>query len=152
VTAFVRTTLVAAMALACTVITGRQSLAASALETSRQWGLIGTWAVDCQSPPGERNIYLTYEIGKDGKLLHKRDFGVGQDTNDVLRARVASKGELQLVVNFSQLSETRTYTLMMGGDGRIRALTNRDSKGRYTIRNGRLLANGNPTPWQSRCR
>ena len=149
--AVVRTLPIAAMALACTVSIARQASAATLSEIARQWGLIGTWAVDCHTPPSQQNIYLTYVTGEEGKVLHKRDFGVGRDANEVLKARIAPNGQLRLVVSFPELSETRSYVLMMGGDGRIRAITNRDNQGRYSIRNGRLLASGKPTPWQSRC-
>jgi len=36
-------------------------------------------------------------------------------------------------------------------DGSIRAISNRDSKGRYSIRNGRFTATGEVTPKQMRC-
>ena len=56
-------------------------------------------------------------------------------------------------VNFPQLNQTRKYTLIMGPDGRTRAMANSKVDGtEQTIKDGKFTANGNDTPWQIRCR
>jgi hypothetical protein len=39
----------------------------------------------------------------------------------------------------------------MSSDGRLRAIYNRSERGEYTIRDGRYVATGVPTPPQQRC-
>jgi hypothetical protein len=42
--------------------------------------------------------------------------------------------------------------LAMQPDGTMRAMYNRNQKNKYTIRDGKFTANGNPTPPQHKCR
>lgn len=117
-----------------------------------RWGLVGTWAVNCHLPPSRTNgMHSTYIRRLGGDVEVHRDFGDPQynDTSPVLAARVDSEGRLELTVDPRQ---TFTYLLAKAPDGRIRSMSGRLATGEYTVRDGRFVANGNPTPWQSRCR
>jgi hypothetical protein len=131
------------------------SLGASAetvAETARKWGLIGPWAQDCSVPADrDKGTVLAYEVEPGGRVVHRRDFGDVKDENEVLSAEVSSNGILRLRVSFSRLKETREFAMIKLPDGTIRAMYNRNSKGEYTIRDGKFTANGNPTPPQHRC-
>lgn len=39
-----------------------------------------------------------------------------------------------------------------GPNGRKRTMTNHDTKGAYTVKNGKFLSNDSPTPWMTRSR
>lgn len=122
-------------------------------DTAKRWGLLGTWALDCSQPASRSNGYLSYVVRTPGKLSHERNFGDASDVNEVQQARTGRGGWLELVVNFPGLSQTRKYTLMMGPDGRTKAMSNTKADGtEATIVNGKFTANGNDTPWQVRCR
>jgi hypothetical protein len=122
-------------------------------ETLSRWGLLGTWALDCSKPASGSNGYLTYAIRRAGQVSHERDFGDRQDVNDVQQARTRLGGRLELVVQFRELDQTRKFTLLMGVDGRIRAMANSKADGTEpTIKDGKFTANGGDTPWQIRCR
>jgi hypothetical protein len=122
-------------------------------ETLSRWGLIGTWALDCGKPASNSNGYLSYVIRRAGQVSHERDFGDRQDVNEVQQARTGLGGVLELVVHFPELSQTRKYTLMMGLDGRTRAIANSKADGTEpTIKDGKFTFNGSETPWQVRCR
>jgi hypothetical protein len=114
--------------------------------------LIGRWSLDCGRPPDrDRGAVLAYEIGADGRLVHRRDFGDSADTAEVIAAQISADNLLNLRVFFPKLKQTREYGLRMEADGSIRAFYNRDQKGNYSIRNGRFSVNGEPTPPNYRC-
>jgi len=121
-------------------------------DTLRTWGLLGTWALDCTKPPSGSNGYLSYVV-RSGKVAHDREFGDRRDSNDVQQARTGVGGTLDLVVHFPTLNQTRKYTMLMGSDRRIRAMSNSRIDGTdQSIRDGKFIHNGALTPWQTRCR
>ncbi len=81
---------------------------------------------------------LAYEVGADGRLVYRRDFGDTTDAADVIAAEISADNLLNLRVFFPKLKQTREYGLKMEPDGSIRAFYNRDRKGNYSIRNGRF--------------
>lgn len=143
--------------IACIVIglslaASKPAIAGTAAEIASEWGLLGTWALDCTLPPDrDRGARFSYQIADDGRLILARDFGDASDTNDIPDVRLEPDGSLRLTVNFPAIRQIRIYTLAKDGDGNIRAMSNRDSKGRYSIRDGRFSATGQPTPKQARC-
>jgi hypothetical protein len=126
--------------------------AETAAETAGKWGLIGRWSLDCGLPADrDRGAVLAYEVGADGRLMYRRDFGDSTDTADVIAAEISADNLLNLRVFFPKLKQTREYGLRMERDGSIRAFYNRDQKGNYSIRNGLFSANGKPTPPNFKC-
>jgi len=126
--------------------------AETAAETASKWGLIGRWSLDCGLPPDrDRGAVLAYEVGADGRLVYRRDFGDSTDSADVIAAEISADSLLNLRVFFPKLKQTREYGLKMEPDGTIRAFYNRDQKGKYSIRNGKFAANGQPTPPNHKC-
>ena len=77
-------------------------------ETVEQWGLLGSWAVDCAvSPDRDKGALLTYEIRKDGRVMYGRNFGDAKDENEVVSAMVNAEGLLNVMVYFPSLQQTR---------------------------------------------
>jgi hypothetical protein len=121
-------------------------------KTASEWGLIGPWSQDCSLPPDhDKGTVLSYVIVGGGRLVHRRNFGDDKDENEVVGADVSADGVLNLRVYFPSLKQTREYGLMKQPDGTMRAMYNRSQKGEYTIRDGKLTTNGNPTPSQHKC-
>ena len=120
--------------------------------TVEQWGLLGSWAIDCAvSPDRDKGARLTYEIRGDGRVMYRRNFGDAKDENEVVSATVNAEGLLNLMVYFPSLRQTREFGLMLAEDGSLRAIYNRSERGEYTIRDGKYVATGAPTPAQQRC-
>jgi hypothetical protein len=142
---------VRALVVAGLLISTELAPAQSAADTLRKWGLLGTWALDCSQPPSRQNSHLTYRATRDGRASHDRAFGDTQDANEVLASTIAADGSLTLRVRFPSLSQTREFSFIKGADGRIRAMSNR-AGGDYSVKNGKFISNGLPTPWQTRCR
>ena len=120
--------------------------------TVEQWGLLGSWAVDCAARPDrDKGALLTYEIREDGRVMYRRNFGEAKDENEVVSATVDAEGLLNVMVYFPSLHQTREFGLLLMKDGNLRAIYNRGERGEYTIRDGKYVATGAPTPTQRRC-
>jgi hypothetical protein len=125
-----------------------ESLAA----TVEQWGLLGSWAVDCAARPHrDKGALLTSELRKDGRVMYRRNFGEAKDENEVVSATADAEGLLNVMVYFPSLRQTREFGLLQMKDGSLRAIYNRSQRGEYTIRDGKYIATGAPTPAQQRC-
>jgi hypothetical protein len=134
--------------IALTSLARAESLAA----TVEQWGLLGSWAVDCAvSPDRDKGALLTYEIRKDGRVMYRRNFGDAKDENEVVSATVNAEGLLNVMVYFPSLLQTREFGLLLSEQGSLRAIYNRSEHGEYTIRDGKYVKTGAPTPPQQRC-
>jgi hypothetical protein len=126
--------------------------AATVAETASKWGLMGRWSVDCRIPPDhDRGAVLSYQIRDRNKLVLHRDFGDSEDEAEVIAADISGDNRLDLRIYFPQLRQTRELGLMRLPDGAIRAVYNRMRGGAYSIKDGRIMANGQPTPGQFRC-
>jgi hypothetical protein len=120
--------------------------------TVEQWGLLGSWAVDCAARPDrDKGALLTYEIRKDGRVMYRRNFGDASDESEVVSATVNAEGLLNVMVYFPSLKQTREFGLLLSKQGSLRAIYNRSERGEYTIRDGKYVATGAPTPPQQRC-
>ncbi|WP_245286794.1 hypothetical protein [Bradyrhizobium sp. Tv2a-2] len=121
-------------------------------ETVRQFGLLGPWSIDCSLAPDHADgTVLAYEIGPDGGVLFRRDFGDIKDENQVLAAEVSTDGLLKLEVYFPTIRQKREYGLMMLEDGTLRAIYNRSEKGEYSIKDSKIVATRRPTSVQHKC-
>lgn len=122
-------------------------------QTVRKWGLIGPWSLDCSLPPDrDKGAVLDYEIASGSRVMHRRDFGDVKDESEVVSAEVSGDGMLNLRVYFPSVKQIRDYGLMMQPDGTMRAMYNRNTKDEYSIKDGKITANGSPTPRQHRCK
>lgn len=125
----------------------------SVADTVQQWGLIGTWSVDCGRPPSANHSHIRYVVWMGGKVMTERDFADPgrNDSNEVTGATINPDGTLTLVVDFKSLNQVRTFALMRDRPDRLRAVWNRGPDGVYTVQDGRFTGNGNDTPWQYKC-
>jgi len=120
-------------------------------QTTRKWGLIRPWSLNCSLPPDRNKGTVLAYLASGGRVVHRRNFGDTTDESEVVSAEVSTDGTLNLRVFFPSLKQTREYGLIMQPDGTMRALYNRNEKREYTIRDGKFVANGNPTPPQHKC-
>ncbi len=137
------------------ILTSIFTLIASAAECApadiaEQWGLIGSWAVNCRRPPARNNAYYSY-VRRADALVVVRDLGSFSDENEVTAAEVAPDGGIDLVVEFKAFSHVMTSRLVRDAAGQIHTLSNKDETGAYTIRNGRLTKTGSPGAVMKRC-
>ena len=124
--------------------------AADPLDAVRSWNLLGTWAPDCEKPPALDNTHATYV--QRGRNVHlDRNFGGGSDSHPIVAASAQKDGTLSISIAFTKPAQTRVNVFAKGKDGRIRTLASHDGKGRYSVKNGKLVGAGRQTEWLSRC-
>jgi hypothetical protein len=121
-------------------------------QTVSKWGLIGTWAADCSTPPGKnQNARLIYKTAPGGRVIHARDFGDRTDENEVVGATLSDDGTLNLRVVFRDYKQTREYGIVKLPDGGYRTTYNRTEKNEYVIADGKFTASGEQTRALRRC-
>lgn len=118
----------------------------------RKWGLLGTWALDCGSSASLQHVHLTYAI-KQGQAVYEREYGSGQDVNQILNAAIAADGSLELRMRLPKQAQTRDMAFTKSPDGgKYRTLFSRQRDGEYTVKDGIIIATKAPTKWLTRCR
>jgi hypothetical protein len=141
------------LAIAFSLLLALSASAETVAATARKWGLIGPWSLDCSlKPDRNRGTVLAYEIAPGDRVVHRRNFGDSTDESEVVTAEVSGEGMLNLRVFFRSLKQTREYGMIKQADGTMRAMYNRNEKDEYTIKDGKITANGNPTPSQHKCK
>ncbi len=83
--------------------------------------------------------------------MYRRNFGDTKDENEVLSVSIETGGLLNVTVFFPSLHQAREFGLRLQKDGGLRAIYNRSERGEYTIRDGKFVKTGQPTPAQRRC-
>lgn len=119
----------------------------------REWGMLGWWSLNCGQPVSQSNFYYGYVTDADGRAWHERDFG-GSNPNDrseVTAAEIKADGTIAITVNFTSIRQVRTIVFARDGN-RVRAMHNRGSGGDVTVEDAIFKHNGQPTPWQYKCR
>ena len=129
----------------------QQVSAGTTAETARKWGSIGTWAVDCAVPPDRDQPFIIYEITAEDRMMMRRDYGNRKDEHEVSSAELSGDGILTLRIFFPAFKTTRDNGIAMQSDGSIRAIFNRNEKDEYIIRDGKFVANSNPTVALHKC-
>jgi hypothetical protein len=102
--------------------------------------------------PAFRKQAIPAQVERDGRVVYRRNFGDVRDEGEVVSAELSGDGTLNLRVFFPSLKQVREYGLLMQPGGTMRAMYNRNSKGEYSIKDGKFIANGNPTPPHHRCK
>jgi hypothetical protein len=124
--------------------------AGNSADIARDWGLLGTWAIDCAKPTKGKGNVISYEINSAGKLIYRRDHDAA-DTNAIVDARIASDHTLILSIEMPQYGQTRENGVSKEADGSIHTLYNRGEDGIYSVRDSRFVANGVLTPRLHKC-
>lgn len=139
-----------ALVLALCSVAAAPGLAETPADVAAAWGLLGTWAVDCSQPASRQNSHLSFVRKGDG-VIHRREFGDDSDEHAVSAVRTMAGGKIEVVVDLQRFSQIRTIVFAREGDGKKRAISNRDDKNVYSIRAGKFITNGQRAPLQSRC-
>jgi len=141
----------AGFAVAC-ICLAQGASAATIAETVAQWGLTGTWATDCNSPPSLRgNVYLTFAVHGDQVTMH-RAYGSGTDDSPLLSAGIRDDGALVIELDLAGGFGTFEDVLIKDADGHERSMATRSLRtGEYTIKDGVVVSTGKPSPWINHC-
>jgi hypothetical protein len=130
-----------------------EALAETNVDLAQRWGLIGTWMTDCNRTVARDNDKLSF-VARNDKLFHDRDLGDWHDSSEVTLITLKSHGSIEILLTYKALNPplTQLFELIKGQDGRIRAWNNLViNRGNYTIKDGKLTANGMESKWYGRC-
>lgn len=138
-----------ALAVAPVSVPARSAQPPSPADVAIKWGIIGRWGLDCVARPGSGTI-VSYELDKSGRLIYRRDDNPAD--NNVISDAYLDDQLLVLVIKLERTGDVRKNAVSKDIDGRIRAYHNQSlSNESFTIRDGRFVANGKPTPALRRC-
>jgi hypothetical protein len=119
-------------------------------DVAEQWGLIGTWAINCREASDLQNPYYSY-LRQGQALLLRRDMGSLKDENEVLSAVITDDDGIELVTDFKSFSHVMTAHYIKDDADQFHPLSNKDEKGVYTIQDGKMVKTGSPSPAMTRC-
>jgi hypothetical protein len=141
-----------ALAFGIAILFGHSSAQAqtSVIQMITSWGLLGTWALDCDKP-GKDGSRVAYRV-RNGKVELVRDLGGSRrDIADIARTMLNPDGSLEMREEFFSAIGARYVTLIRSPDEKIRAKFSMSADGAYTVRDGKFVHDGAPTRWQARC-
>jgi len=117
-------------------------------------GFFGTWAVRCDEPPAPQNVFRTAAVSAAGEPGFSESLGAGLTENVYRILDAQQDGDNQLILSVELNSGTRQQLTMVVDRERlrVRTLTNRLADGRELVKNGTVAANGERTPWLTRCK
>jgi hypothetical protein len=126
--------------------------ARSPVQVASDWGLLGSWRVDCAAPVSEDNVTITYaDVG--GTLFYQRDRGDANDSSPVVTATVTPDDKMDFVIDFTAMKQKRRNIIVKAPDAsQYRAFENSDvATGAYSVQDGKFTSDGEVTPWFNRC-
>ena len=133
-------------------IIANSSATAASTDVARTWGLLGRWAVDCANTVkqgGPHNL-IAYEATRDGRLVYRRNDDP-QDSNEIVDVKLGANGIIVLTIDVPAYKQTRELGIAKNADGSTRSVYNHDNEGKYSVKDGVFIANGNQTPSLKKC-
>ena len=127
-------------------------LAQTAVQTASNWGLLGEWRRECQSPITDSNPSYLYLV-RNGQLYLDRDFAAsGTDSSVLSGVRRTAGDEIEYVIQFTSLAP-RQHLNAKSGSNQMRVISNKNLQtGEASVVDGKFTSDGAVTPWMSRCR
>ncbi len=146
--------LVAAFFLAATM-SAADAAPTSAEDLFTQFGLFGTWAVDCKAQASPDNVHVTISTPSPGLILEDHDLGNENAVNrySITAAEKLSDTRLSVQVIFQPGKDTeeRQQLVWAVHDGTLRTLFNQPQGGPVRVKDGVAVAYGVKTPLLHKC-
>jgi hypothetical protein len=134
------------------LVAGTQITVASDTDAAKQFGLIGSWAVDCEHPAGIGNPYQTFASSSDGSItLSMTDNIKGQDVLINIRdLKLVGTDMLSAAWSSAKSNGAMAVTLQKAGN-KIHSWESLDATGKKLIDKGLFVAAGKSAPWATKC-
>lgn len=133
------------------VVASSPSLAQTNAQVAAEWGLLGTWKIDCDAPATVANTQETFVV-RERRLVLDRDLGTEKDSFPVAFVAQGEGGSLYLVIQFTRFGQVRENVVVKRSDGRKRVMSNRDvDTDEHSVRNGTFTQSGRELSWFTRC-
>jgi hypothetical protein len=137
--------LIAAASLAC---------AQTPNGTIKEFGLLGTWADNCNAAPSPGNQHATFSVTSRGAVLLRNDFGpvYGDMVYQVVDAKLISHFRVSLRQVLTTDENVVLDTVMLRANAKVRIWSSRGVDGRQYVEDGLVpTANNRETDWMERC-
>jgi hypothetical protein len=127
-------------------------------DTLQRFGWTGTWAAACKDPPSIRNVWTIVSRDPDGVVKRKLDRGAdGPPLMSVVdSAQIVTPSTLQVRLrnddpNWGKMNGVFFDVVQTMENDELRALQSKGSDGKDYIKDGVVLASGQPSPTLHRC-
>ena len=119
-------------------------------DTLAQFGLIGSWALDCHAPASLANPFETLVPSKTGEAARRLSTGnPALDRIEPIHDVILITAD-RLRLSYPQNSITVTVVFLKE-NGRIRVLESTTSNGLTVVSGGIVQRNGQQTAWLEKC-
>jgi hypothetical protein len=115
-----------------------------------QFGLVGSWALDCTKPPSPANPFVNFTPSTAGQPTRQVITGKPQFDSLVPLSDAQMLDATYLRVSYPQGRVTITVTLLKD-QRRIRPYEAVASDGTVSVSGGNVKATGQPTSWLLKC-
>jgi hypothetical protein len=118
------------------------------------FGLIGTWALNCQASPGPTNPFTSFNPSDTNEPTRQIVTGRPQYDGSVPLTRVTEIGATRLQFDYPQGGVTITVVLEKedkDSQHRIRPINATASDGTVSVKDGIVQYNSQPTAWLYKC-
>lgn len=121
-------------------------------QAAQAFGLIGTWAPDCNQPPSTDDEHDVYALESDGSVSLVYDDGpdVVPNRYSWSQAVLIDQNTLQMDGIFYGDNLSQHTVLQKNDSGQMRVYGNVDGSGKILVQNGTFPSGGGP-PWVSKC-
>jgi hypothetical protein len=120
----------------------------------KDFGLIGTWADNCNAQPAPANQHATFSVTSRGTVLLRNDFGptYGDMIYRVVEATRLGQFRISLRQVLTTDSEVALDTVMLKANAKVRIWSSHGIDGREYVEDGLVpSANNRETGWMERC-
>jgi hypothetical protein len=119
----------------------------------KDFGLLGTWADNCNAQPGPSNQHATFSVTSDGAVLLRNDFGpaYGDMIYRIVDAKRLGEFRLSLRQVLTTDGEVTLDTVMLRANAKVRIWSSRGLDGRQYVEDGVVPTANRETGWMERC-
>ena len=146
---------VVALVLAAVMSAAADAQPLTTEEIFHQFGLFGTWAVNCKREASPDNPRVTIYTPSPGLILEDHDLGSDNAVNrySILSAEKLSEMRLSVQVIFQPGKDTEERQKLVWAvhDGTLRTLFNQPQDGPVRVQDGLAVAYGVQTPLLKKC-
>ena len=139
--------------LAAALAAAGAASAQSPAETLAQFGLLGRWSRDC-SQPSRIVPHVTFERVAGGTgAQYRMDYVASSFVNPIDNVRVLTSSTiaLRILPGADEKDGVANDLVILREGRRYRTISSVGGNGKVHIRDGILVARGEPSPWNDRC-
>lgn len=115
-----------------------------------EFGLVGSWAADCNAPPSPANPYQIFMPSPSGPPLRRIVIGEGSNDRTVALHNVERVAQDQLAFSFDQ-NGVMVNIILLKLDARVRSIESATADGRVLVTAGFVKRTGEMTGWVHQC-